>query len=91
MKLEDTIQMMTSKDHKERLKAEYYQTKIRFDKLSATLEKIRIGEIDFIPKDSCKLLEAQRRIMFEYLSILVTRAMTEGIELEEMTKWVIEK
>lgn len=33
MELKDTIEMMQSADYKERFKAEYYQTKIRYDKL----------------------------------------------------------
>lgn len=31
MELKDTIEMMTSDDYKERFKAEYYQTKIRYN------------------------------------------------------------
>lgn len=34
MKLSDTVQMMNSADYKERFKAEYWQTKIRYDKHS---------------------------------------------------------
>ena len=30
MEFKDTIAMMTSEDYKERFKAEYYQTKIRY-------------------------------------------------------------
>ena len=33
MELKDTIEMMTSNDYKERFKAEYYQAKIRYEKL----------------------------------------------------------
>ena len=33
MELKDTIDLMTSEDYKDRFKAEYYQTKIRYDKL----------------------------------------------------------
>lgn len=33
MELKDTIPQMTSEDYKERFKAEYYQTKIRYWKL----------------------------------------------------------
>ena len=37
MELKDTIQMMQSADYKERFKAEYYQTVIRYEKLDAML------------------------------------------------------
>lgn len=33
MELKDTIELMNSTDYKERFRAEYYQTKIRYDKL----------------------------------------------------------
>lgn len=39
MELKDTIEMMNSEDYKERFKAEYYQTKIRYDKLHSMLVK----------------------------------------------------
>ena len=31
--LKDTIELMTSENYKDRFKAEYWQTKIRYDKL----------------------------------------------------------
>lgn len=37
--LKDTIVFMTSKDYKERLFGEYHQTKIRYEKLKALLNK----------------------------------------------------
>ena len=40
MELKDTIKMMTSEDYKERMKAEYLQTKIRYEKLRAFNTKI---------------------------------------------------
>lgn len=33
MELKDTVEMMTSSDYKERFKAEYYQLKLRYNKL----------------------------------------------------------
>ena len=33
MELKDTVELMNSKDYKERFKAEYLQAKIRYDKL----------------------------------------------------------
>ena len=39
MELKDTVEMMNSSDSKERFKAEYYQTKIRYEKLHSMLIK----------------------------------------------------
>ena len=33
MELKDTVELMTSEDYKERFRAEYWQTKIRYDRL----------------------------------------------------------
>ncbi len=38
--LADTVKMMNSADYKERFKAEYYQTKCRYEKLKAFNNKI---------------------------------------------------
>lgn len=43
MELRDTIEMMNSSDYKERFKAEYYQTKIRYNKLHAMTIKYEAG------------------------------------------------
>lgn len=43
MELKDTVQMMESEDFKERFKAEYYQTKIRYDKLHQMIVKYEAG------------------------------------------------
>lgn len=39
MELKDTIKIMNSSDYKERFKAEYYQTKIRYEKLHSMTVK----------------------------------------------------
>ena len=49
MELKDTISMMTSNDYKERFKAEYYQVKIRHEKLVAMVNKWDSGELNFVP------------------------------------------
>lgn len=45
MELRDTVEMMNSADYKKRFKAEYYQTKIRYEKLKAFNNKIEAAEI----------------------------------------------
>ena len=45
MELKDTVEMMGSADYQERFKAEYYQTKIRYEKLKTFNNKIAAAEI----------------------------------------------
>lgn len=93
--LADTVEGMLHPDYKERFKAEYQQTKIRYEKLKAFINKIeaarrttcdpfvfpakRVDE----PKHDCpeEMLSNQQSIMGEYLHILEVRAVVEGIEL----------
>lgn len=81
VELKDTVPMMLSEDYKERLKAEYYQTKIRLDKLTGMLEKWKAGTLEFEPKNPRPLLEKQAREMWDYLYVLEVRAENEGIDL----------
>lgn len=81
MELKDTVDLMNSEDYNHRLKAEYFQTKIRYDKLHKMLVKKAAGTLDFEPKCSVALLIEQKRYMGEYLRVLETRAEIEGIDL----------
>ena len=81
MELKDTVEMMLSDDHKERLKAEYWQTKIRYNKLHKMLVMCEAGTLGFEPTCSVELLMEQRRLMGLYLNRLEVRAETEGIVL----------
>ena len=81
MKLEDTVEMMKSDDFKERFKAEYYQVKIRADKLALMLEKYKSGTLPFEPKCSYELLFAQLVHMCCYMQSLEKRAEIEEIDL----------
>lgn len=81
MELKDTIGMMTSADYKERFKAEYYQLKIRRDKLDAMLNKWDEGELNFQPTCSRGLYSIQITAMNDYLCTLEERARWEGVEL----------
>lgn len=82
MELKDTVEMMNSEDYKERFKAEYFQTKIRHDKLHKMLTKMDAGTLDFTPTCSKLTLLQQKRHMGEYLHDLEVRAEVEGISLE---------
>lgn len=81
MELKDTIDLMNSDDFKERFKAEYYQTKIRYDKLHQMLIRNEAGTLDFKPICPIAKLQEQKRYMGEYLRCLEVRAAIEGIEL----------
>lgn len=91
MKLSETVEMMISDDYKERFRAEYYQTKERYERLksfnneleAASRTSYGISKRVEMPKhDSPEdLLKDQQRAMGEYLHILEIRAVIENIEL----------
>ena len=82
MELKDTVAMMGSEDYKERLKAEYWQTKIRYDKLHSLAVKYDAWELDFEPKRSIELFKNQLKHMGQYLYVLEVRSEFEGIDLK---------
>lgn len=77
----NTVELMGSNDYKERFKAEYYQTKIRYEKLHAMIIKYEAGTLDFTPDCSLELLKSQTYAMRNYLYCLEIRAEVEKIEL----------
>lgn len=81
MELKDTIEMMNSADYKERFKAEYYQLKIRYDKLNDMVEKWDKGELNFQPTCPRGVYSIQLITMYNYLNVLKERANLEGVEL----------
>ena len=81
MELKDTINIMNSSDYKERFAAEYWQTKIRYNKLHKMCTKYEAGTLDFTPNCSLELLKEQKSAMGQYLHCLEVRAETEGIKL----------
>ena len=82
MELKDTVDMMTSEDFKERFKAEYWQTKIRYEKLHKMVIKMEAGTLNFEPKCPMSLFQRQLGVMREYLNVLEMRAEIEEIDLE---------
>ena len=81
MDLRSTVEMMLSSDYKERFRAEYYQTKIRYEKLHRMVTKYEDGTLNFTPNCSIDLLKQQKRHMGEYLHDLEIRAEIEGVNL----------
>ena len=84
MDLKDTTSLMSSEDYKERFKAEYFQTKIRYEKLHKIIVKFAAGTLKFQPSCPIELLRNQKALMGNYLNILEIRAEIEGINLEEV-------
>lgn len=78
----DTIELMTSSDYAEKFKAEYWQTKIRYEKLHKTVTKYEAGTLSFTPSCPLELMKEQKRYMGQYLYCLEVRAEIEGIKLD---------
>lgn len=84
--LKDTIVAMESDNYKHRFIAEYWQTKIRYDKLCAFIRRIEIADLlgEEPPKYDCplSLLQDQKFYMNELLEIYEKRAIIEKIDLD---------
>ena len=85
MKLNGTVEMMNSKDYKERFKGEYLQLKIRMEGLSNMLKKYKDSTLTFTPSCSYDLLNGQLKAMGLYSSYLEERAKIENIKLQAST------
>lgn len=81
MELKDTVELMNSKDYKERFKAEYLQAKIRYNKLDAMTVKYEAGTLNFTPNCPLELLKEQKKYMENYIRTLRIRAEIEKIDL----------
>lgn len=85
MELKETVELMNSKDYKERFVAEYHQVKIRYEKLKNFCNKIEVETMlgKEVTKHDCplELLREQQKYMGLYLSVLEKRALIENIVL----------
>ena len=89
--LNETIELMTSENYKERFVAEYWQTKIRYEKLKDFCNKIEASHMsDNVkePKHDCslELLREQQMYMGMLLHKLELRALIEEIDLNQDIK-----
>lgn len=80
-KLSDTVAPMLCDNYKCGFIAEFYQLKIRHDKLSELINKYYEGTLDFKPDCPISILEHQLLTMTDYLRTLEDRAYIEGIDL----------
>jgi len=81
MELKDTVEMMLSADYKERFKAEYWQLKIRHDKLQKMVDNW--DKLDFTPTCPYSTYVYQLIAMEDYLMRLKYRAVLEEVELDD--------
>ena len=79
--LADTIPYMNSSDYKDRFIGEYWQTRIRYDKLHDMTVRYEAGKLNFTPSCPLDLLKEQKEYMGMYLNKLEVRAILEEIDL----------
>lgn len=79
--LADTIPYMNSSDYKDRFIGEYWQTRIRYDKLHDMTVRYEAGKLNFTPSCPLDLLKEQKKYMGMYLNKLEVRAILEEIDL----------
>ena len=81
LELSSTVDLMLSKDYKERFKAEYWQTAIRYTKLLVMTIRYDLDLLDFVPTCPIDLYKDQLVNMERYLTVLRKRAEIENIDL----------
>lgn len=79
--LNDTVELMTSSDYRERFVAEYEQLVIRYKGLRNMLDKWDKNELDFTPTCPRSTYNLQLKAMEDYIAVLEARAVMEGIVL----------
>lgn len=84
MELKDTVEMMLSADYKERFKAEYFQLKIRHDKLQNMVDNW--DKLNFTPTCAYSTYVCQLLAMEDYMGVLRSRAKQEGVDLNDICR-----
>ena len=79
--LQVTSEMMNSKHYKDRFLAEYFQVKIRLEKLKEMLKKWDEDNLDFFPACPRSTYDMQVEAMTYYKNVLEARARIEQIVL----------
>lgn len=81
MEIKDCFKLMESENYQDRYKGEYYELKIRADKLEAMIKKYKAGTLPFTPSCDYELLFEQLVYMRQYQRILECRAEIENVDL----------
>jgi hypothetical protein len=84
MELKDTVDLMTSGDWEDRFKAEYLQTKIRYEKLHKMIVMREVGKQTFHTPITLESWKEQAKHMGLYLYELEKQATLHGIELPKV-------
>ena len=82
MELKDTVEEMLSDDYIQRFKAEYNQTKIRYNKLQKLVVKYEAGTLGFEPKCPIEILKDQKMYMGCYLFKMEVSASSPMVRLQ---------
>lgn len=80
--LNETVAYMNSDNYEHRFRAEYHQTKTRYERLHKIVVKAEAGTLDFKLSCDIDLLKKQKMFMGNYLYCLEVRAEIEGVDLE---------
>lgn len=81
MLMKDTKKLMCSQDYKLRFVAEYWQLKIRYEKLERMLSMWDNEKLNFTPTCPRNIYNIQLNAMKDYLVVLKERAKLENIDL----------
>lgn len=79
--LNETVELMTSSDYKDRFKAEYYQLEYRYNKLKKMMDDWDADKLSFTPTCNRDIYTSQIVSMGVYLNVLRQRAKIENVEL----------
>ena len=82
--LEDTIDAMRSDDYKDRFIAEYYQVRIRYERLKKMVENWDSGNLTFQPTCPRSIYDMQLNAMKDYIALLEARAAIEEVNLDSL-------
>lgn len=91
MELKNTIILMCNADYKQRFRAEYFQLKIRYEKLVVMCEKWDAGKLEFTPTCPREMYDEQLSSMQKYLQVLEERAKMEEVDLTDVQYSYVQK
>ena len=79
--IREIAHLLISDDYKQRFVGEYWELRIRLEKLNDMIRKHDLGVLGFQPDCPIPKLREQANIMWDYLNVLEDRAIYEKIDL----------
>lgn len=79
--IREIAHLLVSDDYKQRFVGEYWELRIRLEKLNDMIRKYDLGVLGFKLDCPIQKLREQANIMWDYLNILEDRAIYEKIDL----------